>query len=454
MNKLFPLVLAILLPVNFSRCSEISNSMPFSNSDDQFQNESIDQIIENTKNMEQSIPVPVDPLAAYEQTKATVLKNSTASAALSEAGLSPQQIHNLVVNTKPVYKLSSVRPGTEFVLYWNKISENEKQIVEVHYGISAIETLIAKYNPQEDNWNVKINQKQITSQVRTFQSTVESSLWNSAYDAGAPAEIISALSDTFAWQIDFSREVRVGDKWRIVVEELLVDGENYGWGKIYGAEYINEGESYTAFLFEDNAQRRKYYDKDGDSLKKLFLKSPVKFSRISSRFTKARYHPILKINRPHNGVDYAAGTGTPVYAVGDGKVVMAEYRGGSGKMVKIRHNSTYDTSYLHLNGFAKGIKRGAKVEQGQVIGYVGSTGLATGPHLHFEFTEKGRYVDPQGLKFPAADPVSKQDLVEFKVKAQEIMAMLPKWENTKNNTDHLVLEKVEISRVPNSLETY
>ncbi|MGE4132796.1 MAG: M23 family metallopeptidase, partial [Bdellovibrionales bacterium] len=227
--------------------------------------------------------------------------------------------------------------------------------------------------------------------------------------------------------VDFSREVRVRDRWRLTVEQKLVRGRPIGWGSILAAEYENAGELHTALLYQDG-ESSGYYGLDGSNLRRMFLKSPIKFGRISSRFNRKRFHPVLKIRRPHLGVDYAAARGTPIRSVGDGTVLLAGWKGGGGRTVKIRHNSTYQTSYLHMSGFAKGIKRGTRVKQGQIIGYVGATGLATGPHLHFEFSVNGKVVDPLKAKFPTADPIPKTKIASFKAQISGLLATLPGWD--------------------------
>jgi murein DD-endopeptidase MepM/ murein hydrolase activator NlpD len=266
------------------------------------------------------------------------------------------------------------------------------------------------------------------TEQRTFTGTVASSLWESAEDIGVDPILIVQLTEIFAWQVDFNREVQPGDQWRLVVEERFARDQAIGWGSILAAQYVNQGETFTAVKFPQEGPGGAYFTPDGESLRRMFLKSPIKFGRISSRFSHKRFHPILKKNRPHLGVDYAAPIGTPIRAVGDGRIVYLGRNGGSGKMIKIRHNSVYQTAYLHLNGYAKGLRRGSRVQQGQLIGYVGQTGLATGPHLHFAFYENGRYVDPLGRKFPAADPVPDEKLTSFKKVARGIIPQLPDWQ--------------------------
>jgi murein DD-endopeptidase MepM/ murein hydrolase activator NlpD len=238
------------------------------------------------------------------------------------------------------------------------------------------------------------------------------------------------LADIFAWQIDFAREVRAGDRWRILVEQRYAGEKNIGWGNILAAEYEHDGQLHSAALLRDGEGKELgYFAPDGKSLRRMFLKAPLKFGRITSRFQRARFHPILKVARPHRGVDYGAPIGTPVLAVGDGVVVQSGWLGGAGKAIRLRHNSTYQTAYKHLHGFASGIRVGARVRQGQVIGYVGSTGLSTGAHLHFELWERGNYVDPLGRKFPSADPVPQKFLLGFQKASQKYRELLPSWIN-------------------------
>jgi murein DD-endopeptidase MepM/ murein hydrolase activator NlpD len=230
--------------------------------------------------------------------------------------------------------------------------------------------------------------------------------------------------------VDFAREVQVNDRWRLSVEQKLVKGQPIGWGAILAAEYINVGESHRATLFRIQGEDHGYFTPEGQSLRKVFLKSPIRYGRITSGFKRRRFHPVLQVYRAHQGVDYGAPTGTPVRSVGDGTVIFAARSGGGGNVVKIRHNATYQTAYKHLHGYAKGIRNGARVKQGQVIGYVGSTGLSTGPHLHFEFYQSGRYIDPLGKKFPSADPVPAEHLTSFKTSAEQLLKTLPEWDTS------------------------
>lgn len=228
------------------------------------------------------------------------------------------------------------------------------------------------------------------------------------------------LSDIFAWDIDFFSDLRNGDSYKLIVEGLYLEGEFRKYGDILSAEFANNGEIYQAYRFEQNGVAD-YYDGEGKSLKRSFLKAPLSFRRISSHFSHKRFHPILRISRPHHGLDYAAPRGTPVSAVGDGTVIFSGVRGQYGKLVIIRHPNGWKTYYGHLAKIGKNIRRGKKVRQGKVIGYVGSTGLATGPHLHYEIRIQDKPVNPLTVKIPKGKPVLQEYLADF-MKARELMS--------------------------------
>ena len=344
--------------------------------------------------------------------------------ALRDAEIAPNATLDMIRALKEVKDPRRLPAGLHFNVGWR--DESYDHPVKVSFKFSPTEWIQLSLD-QAEGWVVRKINVPVTLVDRTFVGRVDVSLWDSAVKAGMDPELISELAGVFAWQIDFNREVRPDDRWRIIVEQKFAGARPIGWGAIKVAEYENAGDSYTAIRFPQEGPDAEYYMPDGRSLKRLFLKSPIRLARVSSRFNKNRFHPVLKRRVPHNGVDYAARPGTPVMSVGKGKVVKAGRSGNSGIMVKIRHNSTYQTAYLHLKGIAKGVKRGKTVKQGQIIGYVGSTGLATGPHLHFSFYEGGRYVDPLGRKFPSKDPIPKGKMEEFTGVADLAVDRLPQW---------------------------
>lgn len=354
----------------------------------------------------------------------TIVRNTTVGESLRKAGLDWGDIQSLVQAAKPVRDLAYIRNGIQYSL------EKEPGPIDlprrIRFSFSPIETLeLTRAN--DGLWEAQKIISPVEFRTVTYTGKVQTSLWNSATSVGMDPDLIAELTEIFAWQVDFSREVQAGDRWRLVVEQKLVDNKPIGWGNIRAAEYKTDREVYTAVRFPAQGIRGSYYSPDGQSMKKMFLKNPIRLARITSRFKRNRFHPILKVRRPHLGVDYAAPTGTPIRAVGDGTVVYVGRRGGSGKTIKIRHNSVYRTHYKHLSGYGQGIRTGARVRQRDIIGYVGSTGLATGPHLHFEFFENGRFVDPLGRSWPSANPVSKDELPRFLEVAHQALRSLPPW---------------------------
>ena len=277
------------------------------------------------------------------------------------------------------------------------------------YEISSIEFVVYDFR---DSLRVYRDKKKVNVVVKTASGSISSSLWATFEKQKLDIRLALDLSEIFAWTVDFYG-LQKGDHFKVIYEEMYVDGRMIGIDKILSAYFNASDREYYAFLWEDKG-KKSYFDENGQSLQRSFLKAPLRFSRISSRFTKSRMHPILRIARPHFGVDYAAPHGTPVEALGDGKVTEAGWKGGYGRFIAIRHNSMYSTSYAHLSGYAKNIKPGAHVNQGQVIGFVGSSGLSTGAHLDFRVYKNGAPVDPLHLESPPADPVPASSLPMFK----------------------------------------
>ncbi|RMG58193.1 MAG: M23 family metallopeptidase, partial [Bacteroidetes bacterium] len=251
---------------------------------------------------------------------------------------------------------------------------------------------------------------------------IETSLYEAIMDVGGTPVLVNELADVYAWEIDFFG-LQKGDRFKVFYTTLEVQGQDAGFGEIKAAAFTHMEAEQLAFQY-DQGEGPEYFDETGESLRKTFLKAPLTFSRISSRFSYSRMHPVLKYRRPHLGVDYAAPAGTPVVAVGDGVVLKAAYSGGAGRMVKVRHNSNYTTAYLHLSRYGDGIQAGATVKQGQVIGYVGSSGLSTGPHLDFRFYKNGTPVDPLKVDPPSANPICIEHEEAFLARAAEWRARL------------------------------
>lgn len=348
---------------------------------------------------------------------------STLSAELKNLGVNAKTIHELVIAARPVINLGRLRSGTQFRL--THLTDPSSELVGIDFKITPVQSIRMK--KVNGKWSARAVTQTVESKVVTFSGVLRSTLWDSAEHAGMDTELIIQLAEIFGWQVDFAREVRLGDRWRLSVEQKLVDGQTVGWGSILAAEYQNGKRTYTAVLFKLSEGNEAYYAQDGSSLRRTFLKSPLRYGRITSGFSMHRFHPILKKSRPHLGVDYGAPVGTPVRAVGDGVVTFAAWQGDSGKTLKIKHSGKYQTVYRHLSGYDKSIKVGARVKQGQTVAYVGKTGLATGPHLHFEFWVNGKVIDPLSLNSPAADPVPPGRLAEFTAHAAQALKGLPSW---------------------------
>ena len=262
-----------------------------------------------------------------------------------------------------------------------------------------------------DSLNMYVDEKKTEVRLREVSGQINSSLWNAMTDIDVNPILAIELSEVYAWSIDFFG-LQKGDHFSVIYQEEYIDSVFYRIDTIHAIRFDHANHYYYAYRFKQDSAWS-FFDEEGNSLRKAFLKAPLRFSRISSRFTNSRLHPVLKIRRPHHGVDYAAPRGTPVYSVGDGKVIKKGWDKGGGRFVKIKHNSVYTTVYMHFSKFAKGIKVGDFIQQGQIVGYVGSSGLATGPHLDFRFYKNGKAVDPLKVKSPPVNPIKEVNKAEF-----------------------------------------
>jgi murein DD-endopeptidase MepM/ murein hydrolase activator NlpD len=267
-------------------------------------------------------------------------------------------------------------------------------------------------------------ERAITSEVLRLEGEVESSLFGAVDSAGGDPELAVQIAQIYQWDIDFLRDIRKGDTFIVVADRQTVDGEFYGWGTVFATRFINDGRTLDAVVYPDDSGRLGYYDLEGQPLRKQFLRSPLKFSRVTSRFSMSRFHPVLRRRMPHYGVDYGAPTGTPVHVTADGTVTLAGRNGGGGNMVTVRHTNGYETNYLHLSRYGKGVRRGTRVSQGQVIGYVGSTGLSTGPHLDYRVTLHGKWINPLAISSPAVKPLSEDRLQRFLAHALAVLSLI------------------------------
>ena len=326
---------------------------------------------------------------------------------LTRGGATAQQVSGISRIPKSEFDVRSLRAGKEYLLLSQRDTAGVKRLCFMVYKPSLREAVVLHLT---DSIHVERHEKQLQSAPKHAEVVIQSSLWNAMAGNNLPVELALELSEIYAWTIDFFG-LQKGDSIKVVYDELYVDSTRVGIGRIYAADFYHGKKWQEAFWFDADTLApagkpfRGYFDADGNSLKKAFLKAPLNYKRISSRFTYARRHPIYKVVRPHTGVDYAAPAGTPVVSIGDGTVIFKAYHGGGGNTVKIRHNSTYTTAYLHLQGYAKGLAVGQRVSQGQLIGYVGSTGSSTGPHLDFRVWKNGTPVDPLKMISPPSEPV-------------------------------------------------
>ncbi|MCF8360318.1 MAG: M23 family metallopeptidase [Prolixibacteraceae bacterium] len=335
-----------------------------------------------------------------------VKRNQNLSDILMKRGISAYTIDRLVKNSKNIFDVRRIRSGNDYYLLSPDTAGVPLYMV---YEESLRDYCVFHLT---DSLYTTRGQKNVDTTTCRLSGIIETSLWNSFSDRGVNPVLAIRLSDIYAWTIDFFG-IQKGDRYKVIYDELYVEDRFAGFGKIHAAVFENMGVSVNAYYFASGGQSG-YFDSEGNSLRKAFLKAPLNFSRISSRYSRSRMHPILKYRRPHLGVDYAAPKGTPVYSIGDGVVVKKAYqKRGGGYYLTIKHNSVYTSQYMHLNGYARGMAPGVRVTQGQLIGYVGKTGLATGPHLDFRIYKNGSPVDPLRVKAPPVEPVSEENMAAF-----------------------------------------
>jgi murein DD-endopeptidase MepM/ murein hydrolase activator NlpD len=356
----------------------------------------------------------VDSMQVVEE---KIKPNENLSKILSVYNVSRDVISDLAEKSKEVFDLKNITAHSKYTLFCSKDS-----VKKAHYFIyepNQYEYVVC--NLDEDASIVKHSRK-IDTVINSIGGVIESSLFESIMNSGARPEFAYDLAEVFKWQIDFYK-VQKGDKFKVVFEEIKVEDKAVGTGKILGALFNHNGEDFYAVAF-DQGNGMEYFDSNGKNLQKAFLKAPLKFSRISSKFSMNRFHPVQKRYKAHLGTDYAAPKGTPIQTVGDGVVLEAKYNAGNGNYVKIRHDETYTTQYLHMSRIASGMKKGKRVSQGETIGYVGSTGLASGPHLCFRFWKNGVQIDALKVKIPPTEPVKGDYIMAFESIKQKMITTL------------------------------
>ncbi|MFO7753647.1 MAG: peptidoglycan DD-metalloendopeptidase family protein [Desulfobacteraceae bacterium] len=356
----------------------------------------------------QETPAPEKQPSDIRIIKGTVKNGDTVSDILDDY-LPMKTIYELCKKSSGVYPLEKLHRGRNY-----RIKLKNGTLVGFEYEIDRNDKLVL--SKDQDTFSITKEPIEYDCNVTVISGTIESNLFSAVKKAGESIEMAIKLSEIFAWDIDFIRDLQPGDHFRVLVKKRNRNGRPAGYEKVMAAFFTNKGTQYKAFLHKDKDGRTGYYDENGNSLQKKFLKAPLSFSRISSGYTNKRLHPIFKTYRPHRGVDYAAPRGTPIKTVGDGTITAAGYNKGMGKYINIRHPNGFETGYNHMSKFAKGMKKNKKVEQGEVIGYVGATGYATGPHLDFRMKKRGNPIDPLKHESPPAKPVNPNEMDSFQAK--------------------------------------
>lgn len=349
--------------------------------------------------------------------QSTIEKNDYLGKILSNQGLDYSVIEKLTSKAKGVFDVRKFQKGKKYSIIGLQDSTPQYFI----YEPNKIDYIVFDFS-NLDSLSVYKNQKEVLLKQRMVSGVIHSSLYKTLKEQGSDPNLAILLSEIYAWSIDFYR-IQKEDAFKIFYTEKIVGDQSVGIGAIKYAQFTHNGEPFYAIYFEQDSIGD-YFDEKANSLRKAFLKAPVKYSRISSRYSMKRFHPILKVNKAHLGTDYSAPYGTPIQSTGDGSVIEAGYKGGNGNYVKIRHNDTYTTQYLHMSKIGTGIRPGKRVKQGDVIGFVGSTGLATGPHVCYRFWKNGQQVDPLKEKIPPSEPVKPEYLEAFNVLRDSIIKSL------------------------------
>lgn len=356
--------------------------------------------------------------------EALIKRNDSLFTILKQLGVLQEDIIQLI-NSKESSLLSKIEVGDKI-----KILTNDKgELLKLFYIDDIKSGIQAERN--KDSYSISKYVSKL-EKVKVFKHVIiEDSMYVSGLKENVPDSVLMDLAYINGWDIDFTHDIRPGDTYSIIYEEIIIDGEKVIDGDILISEFNNRGKQFIAVRFDLDANTSEYFNPNGENVKKAFLRSPVKLSYISSKYNLKRRHPVLHTIRAHKGVDYAANKGSPVRATGDGTILFAQYNGGCGNEIKIKHSEDYVTRYCHLDRFGTRAKVGRKVKQGQTIGYVGSTGLATGPHLHYEFHVNGKHTDPLKVKFPNASPVEEKQAIAYERKSQNLL-------NELNNYKYLI----------------
>ncbi|MBN1945436.1 MAG: M23 family metallopeptidase [Bradymonadales bacterium] len=352
----------------------------------------------------------VDPSAVSRPfwAEGIIRPNQTLFVAMRNAGVDPGSIQSVVDSFQGILDFRRCRPGDS----WESDLDEESHIVRFRYTVSPEEVYEANQQPDGTYQSARLH---IPTEVVIWATggTVITSVHEALSQAGEASGLSSRFLEVFGWDIDFSKEARPGDRFRLIVEKIYLDGEFLRYGRLLAAEYEGQSNHLTAYAYTDEQGRTEYFTAEGESLRRNFLRAPLHYRRISSPFSWRRFHPVLRRYRPHLGVDYAAPTGTPIWAIADGRISFVGSRGGNGNLVVIQHDRGYESIYAHLSRFASGMRPGRTVRQGEVIGFVGNTGVSTGPHLHFGMRRHGEYFDPLSVESQRARRLEGDSLIEL-----------------------------------------
>lgn len=334
---------------------------------------------------------------------------------LCELGLNQKEAYDLGIACDSVFDVRTLRVGNEYQAYYSSSS-----LEYLVYERDRASSVVFSCRPPYEAW---VYEKPVTVESRYADVTINTSLWNDMRAAGVSNLLILSLSDIYAWTIDFFG-LQKGDRFRVLYDEKMCDGEVLAVDTVRYAVFSHGGSDLPMVMYDQKDGGNIWWNEKGESMRKAFLKAPLQYSRISSGFSYARRHPVTRRVQPHTGVDYAAPKGTPVMSIGDGVVTSVKYEGAGGNTVRIRHNSVYSTAYLHLSKYAKGLKAGQRVRQGEVIGYVGSTGRSTGPHLDFRVWKNGSPINPLKMESPPAEPIKEESKPAFEAAAKKYRARI------------------------------
>lgn len=403
---------ALMLLLVMASCSGSSTD----NGDD-------DQSVQSVVEREPVLLYGID-IEGYTIADDTVRMGETVGGILGRRGISAVMVDRLDKAAKEIFPLRQIRADNAYTTFTRHEVDSlgERDVVDyVVYHRNAIDYVVFGF--RGDSVSVALGSRPVEVKRMRSEAVINSSLWGAIMEKDLPYALAAEFEDIYQWTVDFFG-IQAGDSFKVIYDEKFVDDKSVGIGRIWGAEFNHGGKVYYAIPYAQEEGKLRYWEANGESLRKQLLKAPLKYTRISSKFSNARLHPVHKVYRPHHGVDYAAPSGTHVHSVADGVVTFAGWGGGGGNTIKIQHAGSIVTGYLHLRGFAKGIRVGTRVSQGQLIGYVGSTGTSTGPHLDYRIWKNGKAIDPLKVPQEPAEPIAEAHRVRFEAVRDRVIAEL------------------------------